>query len=73
MTANIALSIAQWRRHAVAPRRGPPAQTNRCHENLYFTRMNINGAAKQTENNKSINLTININGQQIQHDEVGNT
>ena len=28
--------------------------------------------AKQTENNKLINLTININSQHIQHDEVGN-
>ena len=29
--------------------------------------------AKQTENNKLANLTININSQHIQHDEVGNT
>ena len=29
--------------------------------------------AKQTENNKLTNLTININSQYIQHDEVGNT
>ena len=29
--------------------------------------------AKQTENNKLTNLTISINSQHIQHDEVGNT
>jgi len=29
--------------------------------------------AKQTENNKITNLTIDINSQYIQHDEVGNT
>jgi len=29
--------------------------------------------AKQTENNKLTYLTININSQHIQHDEVGNT
>ena len=29
--------------------------------------------AKQTENNNLTNLTININSQHIQHDEVGNT
>jgi len=31
------------------------------YENLYFTRMNISGSK------------TNINGQHIQHDEVGNT
>jgi len=41
-------------------------------ENLYFTRM-IYPVAKQIENNKLTNLTININSQDIQHDEVGNT
>jgi len=30
-------------------------------ENLYFTRMNISGIAKQTQNNKLTNLSININ------------
>jgi len=29
--------------------------------------------AKQTEKNKLTNLTININSQHIQHDEVGDT
>ena len=37
------------------------------HQNEYVP------VAKQTENNKLINLTININSQHIQHDEVGNT
>jgi len=41
-------------------------------ENLYFTRM-IYPAAEQTENNNLTNLTINVNSQHTQHDEVGNT
>jgi len=42
-------------------------------ENLYFTRMIYpDPVAKQTENNKLTNSTININSQHIQHDEVGN-
>ena len=41
-------------------------------ENLYFTRM-IYPVAKQTENNKLTNLTININSQHKQHDKVVNT
>jgi len=41
-------------------------------ENLYFTRMNISGS-KTNGNNKLTNLTININSQHIQHDEVGDT
>jgi len=41
------------------------------YENLYFTRMIISGSKKKlTENNKLTNLTININSQHIQHDEV---
>jgi len=42
------------------------------YENLYFTKKRIYPVAKQTENNKLTNLTININSQHIQHDEVGN-
>ena len=39
-----------------------------------FTRINIAyPAAKETENNKLTNLTININSRHILHDEVGNT
>ena len=41
-------------------------------ENLYFTSM-IYPIAKQTENNNLTSLTININSQDIQRDEVGNT
>jgi len=41
-------------------------------ENLYFTKMNISGS-KTNGNNKLTNLTININSQHIQHDEVGDT
>ena len=44
-----------------------------CHfKNLYFTEMNISGS-KTNGNNKLSNLTININSQHIQHDEVGDT
>jgi len=39
-------------------------------ENLYFTRMNISGS-KRNKNNKINNLTINMNIQHVQHDEVG--
>jgi len=41
-------------------------------ENLYFTRMNISGS-KTNGTNKLTNLTININSQHMQHDEVGDT
>ena len=44
----------------------------RTFENLHFTRMNISGC-KTNGNNKLSNLTININSQHIQHDEVGDT
>jgi len=40
-------------------------------ENLYFTRT-IYPVAKQTENNKLTDLTINTNSKHVQHDEVGN-
>jgi len=41
-------------------------------ENLYFARM-IYPVAKRAENNDLTNLTININSEHIQHDEVGDT
>ena len=39
------------------------------YENLYFTRMNIS-RSKTNGNNKLTNLTVNINSQHIQHDEL---
>jgi len=40
---------------------------------IFISPDRIYPVAKQTENNKLSNLTIDINSQHIQHDEVGNT
>jgi len=43
------------------------------HLKLFISPEWIYPIAKQTENNKLSNLTINTNSQNIQHDDVGNT
>ena len=40
---------------------------------IFISPERIYPVAKQMENNKLTNLTINTNSQHIQHDEVGNT
>jgi len=40
---------------------------------IFISQEGIYPVAKQTEKNRLTNLTININSQHIQHDEVGNT
>jgi len=44
--------------------------TQECYLKIFISREWIHPVAKQTENNKLTNLTININSQHIQHDEV---
>ena len=44
-----------------------------CVWKIFISRKWMHPVAKQTENNKLTNLTVNINSQHIQHDEVGNT
>ena len=44
--------------------------TQECYLKIFISRKWIYPVAKQTENNKLTNLTININSQHIQHDEV---
>jgi len=48
-------------------------QVHEQYENLYFTRMKIYPVANETKNNQLNNLTINMNSQHVQHDEIGNT